>query len=60
MKTFTKRNLIILVLLAGAASVMAATSYLYSTRVADEIAAIAAKDIQSNAKIQAHDMSRCS
>jgi hypothetical protein len=52
------KSIALLAIVASAAVLLAVASYQYSTGLAGEIEQVAASSIQSNAKIQAHDMSR--
>ena len=52
------KSIAIIAIVATAAVVLAAASYQYSADITSDIARVAASDIQSNAKIQAHDISR--
>jgi signal transduction histidine kinase len=52
------KSIAIIAIVATAAVVLAAASYQYSADITNDIASVAASDIQSNAKIQAHDISR--
>ena len=54
---FSRVNLGIVALIAGAALVLSVASYQYSTAASTQILSMAAEDIRSNAKIQAHDLS---
>ena len=56
--TVAPRSIAILAIVASVAFALAVASYQYSTSITSEIAHVAASDIQSNAKIQAHDLSR--
>ena len=52
------KSIAIIAIVATAAVVLAAASYQYSADITSDIARVAASDIQSNAKIQAQDISR--
>ncbi|MEW5839961.1 MAG: sensor histidine kinase [Thermoproteota archaeon] len=54
----SRNSFIIVAIIAGTAIILAAASYEYSRRATADIVAVAARDIQSNAKIQVHDISR--
>jgi signal transduction histidine kinase len=55
--SFSRANTAILALIGGAALVLSIVSYQYSTAASDQILSMAAEDIRSNTKIQAHDLS---
>jgi signal transduction histidine kinase len=54
---FSRVNAAILALIGGAALILSIVSYQYSTAASDQILSMAAEDIRSNTKIQAHDLS---
>lgn len=55
--SFSRANTAILALIGGAALVLSVVSYQYSTAASDQILSMAAEDIRSNTKVQAHDLS---
>ena len=52
------KSIAIITIVATVAVALAAASYQYSVDITSDIARVAASDIQSSAKIQAHDISR--
>ena len=54
---FSRVNTAIVALIGGAALVLSVVSYQYSTAASGQILSMAAEDIRSNTKIQAHDLS---
>lgn len=55
---FSKRNIVLLLLVALIGLILSIISFNYSTYTADEIARIASVDVRSNARIEAHDLSQ--
>jgi signal transduction histidine kinase len=55
--SFSRVNIAIMALIGGAALVLSVVSYQYSTAASAQILSMAAEDIRSNTKIQAHDLS---
>ena len=51
-------NIIVVLLVVAAAAILSIISYHYSSSISNEILKVAIEDIRSNAKIQAHDLSR--
>ena len=57
-KTFSRNNVIILLIIAIIGIGLSILSYQYSTFTADEIANISSEDVRSNAKIEGYQLSR--
>ena len=55
---FSKRNIVLLLLIALIGLTLSVISFRYSAYTADEIARIASVDVRSNARIEAHDLSQ--
>jgi hypothetical protein len=55
---FSKRNIVLLLLIALIGLTLSIISFRYSAYTADEIARIASVDVRSNARIEAHDLSQ--
>jgi signal transduction histidine kinase/uncharacterized protein YcfL len=55
---FSKRNIVLLLLVALIGLILSIISFRYSAYTADEIARIASVDVRSNARIEAHDLSQ--
>ena len=55
--SFSRVNIGIMALIGGAALVLSVVSYQYSTAASAQVLSMAAEDIRSNTKIQAHDLS---
>jgi signal transduction histidine kinase len=53
---FSKKSIALLILIAAIAASLSLVSFQYSSFTSNEILKIAAEDIRSNAKIQAHDL----
>lgn len=54
----SRSNIAILLVIAGIGLVLSIISYQYSSFTASQIAKIASKEVRSNAKIEAHDLSQ--
>jgi signal transduction histidine kinase len=57
MVAFSKKNIILLLVIAAIGTSLSILSYQYSSLTAKDIAEIASQEIRSNARIEAHDLS---
>lgn len=57
-KKFYNNIVVVILVVAAAAAILSIISYQYSSSISNEILKVAIEDIRSNAKIQAHDLSR--
>jgi signal transduction histidine kinase len=57
MVAFSKKNVILLLVIAAIGTSLSILSYQYSSLTAKDIAEIASQEIRSNARIEAHDLS---
>ena len=56
-RIFSKKNLVLLFIIAVIAVILSILSYLYYVSASNQIVKLAAEDIRSNARIQVHDLS---